>query len=273
MANTIPILVINLDRDTERLDYMRREFARVGLSFERLPGVCGTELPPELKPYFCDSEGAIASPLARGQIGCHASHIKAWMNVAGRDLGPAVLICEDDIKLPDNMPQLLDSLIAAAPPGWDIIRLSSPAKRSVYPVAALVDGYRLARFSRITVNAGAYLISRAGAEKMIRPGLRKNPLDVTISRPWVFGMDAYGVIPRIIIQNTDFESAIDRLGSRNDVRKRRTRVMRLQRRIRKIPTKVRRGVYNLKTMGPRHWLICLFQNARYGITGRKFEWS
>jgi glycosyl transferase family 25 len=269
----IPILVINLDRDRDRLEYMRNQFDRIGMSFERLPAVHGVNLPPVLRPFFCDLGDTIVSPLMPGQIGCHASHLLAWMTIVERDLGPAVLICEDDVVLPADLPQLLESLITTAPEGWDIIRLSTLMKKSVAPVAKLYGGFRLVRYWRITVNAGAYLISRKGAAKMIRPGIRKNPLDVTISRPWVFGTDCYGVIPRPIVQEFSFSSSIDRLGSRNDVRKRRSRFRRFLRRLGKIPTKIRRGLYNFRTMGTADWLSCVYQNALHKATGRPYKWS
>ncbi|MBN2224365.1 MAG: glycosyltransferase family 25 protein [Deltaproteobacteria bacterium] len=272
VANPIPIFVINLDRDPERLDYMRREFARVGLSFERLPGIYGTDLPLALQSYFCDSEGTVISPLRVGEIGCYASHLTAWNYIVDRDLTSGALVCEDDIKLPDAMPRLLERLIAQAPPGWDIIRLSSYTKKSISPVARLCGGYRLVRYWKISVLAGAYLISRSGAEKMLRPGLRTNPIDVDISRPWLFGIDSYGVVPTPISQNTE-QSTIDTMEDRQHARRNRTRLRRLRDKTRSLPTKVRRGVYNLKSMGPADWLACLVQNARHKITGRRFDWS
>lgn len=272
----IPIFVINLNRDPDRLACMLREFERVGLTFERLPGIYGTDLPPALYPYFCDSEGALASPLRRGEIGCYASHLTAWRNIVSRDLAPGALICEDDIILPDDMPDLVDSLIEAAPSGWDIIRLSSRNKKAVSVVAELHGGYRLVRCWKISVNAGSYLISRTGAEKMLRPVLRQNPIDVDISRPWLFGMNTYGVVPRPIIQNNILDksvSTIDKIDNRAITRAKRTKLQRLLRKIGKIPTRIRHAVYNLETMGAASFLICLFQNFEHKITGRKFEWS
>jgi glycosyl transferase family 25 len=272
VPNKAPIFVINLDRDPDRLVDMQREFARVGLSFERIPAILGTDLPPDSRPYFFDAAGSVASPLRKGEIGCYASHLKTWKQIADREQLPAALVCEDDIRLPDDMPELLDRIIASAPKGWDIIRLSSNSKRPVSFVMPLINGYQLVRYWKISVLAGAYLISRAGAEKMLRPGLRNNPIDVDISRPWLFGMDAYGVVPTPVIQNIA-ESTIDKLDDREKLRRRRTRTKRVLRRMGKLPVKIRHGIYNLETMGPIDWVVCLFLNARRKITGRHFDWS
>jgi glycosyl transferase family 25 len=272
VLNKIPIFVINLDRDPDRLVDMRREFSRVGLSFERISGILGTDLPPNLRPFFFDAAGSVASPLRKGEIGCYASHIKTWMHFADKDQSSASLVCEDDIRLPDDMPELLGRIIASAPKGWDIIRLSSNSKRPVSFVMPLVNEYQLVRYWKISVLAGAYLISRAGARKMLRAGLRKNPIDVDISRPWLFGLDAYGVVPTPIIQNIA-ESTIDKLDDREKVRKRRTQVKRILRRMGNLPIKIRHSIYNLETMGPIDWTICLFLNTRRKITGHQFDWS
>jgi len=263
MPSKIPIFLINLDRDSDRLERMRREFYRVGLSFERLPAISGTDLPPAQKPYFCDSNGAIASTgLRRGEIGCYASHLSVWRQIVDRNLGPAVLVCEDDLTLPDNSAELLDSLIPAAPKGWDIIRLSSFPRKAVSHVARLAGDYQLVRYWKIPVLTGAYLVSRNGAEKLLRPGLRTDPVDVEVSRPWLFGIDAYGVVPTPIIQNID-KSTIDIMDDRNHVHRNRAQLKRLHDKTRNFPRKVRRWWYNLRTMGPIDFISCLVENARY----------
>jgi glycosyl transferase family 25 len=262
MPPEITIFVINLDRDSDRLKRMCREFDRVGLSFERLPGVYGTDLPPDLKPYFCDSGGAIVSTaLRRGEIGCYASHLSAWSRIVERG-EPAALICEDDLRLPDNMAGLLESIVSAAPRGWDVIRLSSFPKKSVSHVAPLADGYRLVRYWKIPTLTGAYMVSRKGAEKLLRPGVRSEAVDVEMSRPWLFGIDAYGVDPTPVIQNID-RSMIDLMDNRNHVRRNRTPLMRLRDKTRSFPHKVGRAWYNLRTMGPIKVISCLVENARH----------
>jgi glycosyl transferase family 25 len=266
MSPDFPILVINLDRDPDRLEHMQREFGRVGLPFERIPGIYGTDLTPDLRPYFCHPGGPrIASSLTRGEIGCYAGHISAWRAVVERDIRPGALVCEDDIVIPDSFPSLLGSIVETAPKGWDIIRLSSSTRKPVSPVAPLTDGYRLIRYWKIPWLAGAYLISPAGAEKLLRPFLRNNGLDEDISMPWVFGLDAYGVVPMPVQQNIG-QSTIDEMEQRQfeyrHMMRKRSRFMRLHYKIQKFPLNVRHTIYNLSTMGLRNWVSCLSQRMR-----------
>src|SRR5262245_23908593 len=112
----IPALVINLDRSTDRLAHVRAEFARVGMGFERVAAVDGTNLPASLQPYFCNAAGELISKLRPGEIGCYASHLAIWQRVAVSDT--PTLVCEDDITLPDGFRALVNATLAAAPAGW-----------------------------------------------------------------------------------------------------------------------------------------------------------
>jgi len=213
----VPVLLINLDRSTDRLARMRTEFAGAGLAFERFPAIDGTDLPPSVRPYFCDASGRIVSPLRAGEIGCYASHLAIWQRIAEGCYGSAALVCEDDIGLPEALQPLLALLLRATPRGWDVVRLSSDTNRPVAAVAGLGGGRSLIRYWRAPLLAGAYLVSRAGAGKLLRPGVRHQPVDVDLARPWLFGLDAYGVAPAPIAQHAA-HSTIEGMGGREPMR-------------------------------------------------------
>lgn len=240
MPISVPAIVISLDRSPDRLAHMEREFARVGMAFERFAGVDGLALPESVKPYFCDASGSIVSPLRPGEIGTYASHLAVWQRIAAGSYGPAALVCEDDISLPLDLAQLLDRL-SRARGGWDIMRLSSPTTRSVAVLAHLGNGRQLIRYWNIPPLAGAYMISRAGAGKLLKPGLRIRAVDNDMAHPWLFGLDAYGVLPPPVLQDTDASSSIaEQMGGRSSPRTR----------------KAGRFLYNLRTMGLARWLKC-----------------
>ena len=122
----------------------------------------GPNVPQELQPYFQDCD------LLRGEIGCYASHLALWHLVAKQDQ-PA-LICEDDVLLADDLGALLRDLLAALPRDWDVVRLLSVPKRGVMRIEARLPGERYpVQYSREPTNAGAALISPAGARKLIEP--------------------------------------------------------------------------------------------------------
>jgi glycosyl transferase, family 25 len=247
----IPTLLINLDRSTDRLAQMQREFQRVGLAFERFPGVNGTDLPPSIRPYFCNAAGRIVSPLQPGEIGCYASHLSVWQRVAAGTHGAVVLVCEDDIVLPDDLASLIDAAVAVAPEGWDMIRLSSPSAHPMLTVAPLEGERRLVRYWREPAFAGAYLVSRRGAGKLLKTGTRRKPVDIDIARPWAFGIELYGVSPVPVLQ-PEVPSPTEDMGGRAHRLHRRNRIFR-----RPSFNKIGRLAYNLQTFGWRQWLAYL----------------
>ena len=212
----LTVFLINLDRSVDRLRLMQDGLAGAKLPFERVPGIPGTALPPWLRPYFYDCEGFLRSPLAPGEIGCHAAHMCVYQRVAAwAGDGPRVaLVLEDDLILPDNLRETLSAILDAGPVNWDIVRLSSIPKRAYVPIADLNGGARLVRYSKIPNYAGAYLITAAGARKLMRAGLRTLPIDEYLRRPWLNGLETYGVVPPPVTQKS-FKSNIDEFGDRS----------------------------------------------------------
>jgi glycosyl transferase family 25 len=248
----VPVILINLDRSVDRLARMRAEFDRAGLVFERFPALNGTDSPPSVRPYFCDAAGKIVCRLGAGEIGCYASHLAIWQRIAEGRYGSAALVCEDDIALPDDIAALLDKVLCVAPSGWDIVRLSNATNRPVAPIAPLGPGRTLIRYWRTPLLSGAYLMSRTGATKLLRPGIRYQPVDQDLARPWLFDLDAYGVCPAPISQDAA-DSVIDGMGGREHRAMHRTRLSRSA-------EHASRLAYNLKTMGLRGWLGCSAAN-------------
>jgi glycosyl transferase, family 25 len=258
MQQTVPAVVINLDRSSDRLAHMTAEFSRVGMSFERFPAVDGTALPESVKSFFCDASGAIVSPLRPGEIGCYASHLTLWQRVAAGSFGDVILVCEDDMVLPDDFASLVGTLIAAAPRGWDLIRLSPRTKRAVALVRRIDSTRHLVRYSRQPGSSAAYLLSRGGARKLLAPGPRSNPLDQDFKRPWAFGIDSYGVWPPLP-EKADVRSNIDERGGRARSARRWRSLM--------LGDVLNKPLYPLRTLGLWSWAQCMWRNAtsRFGV--------
>jgi glycosyl transferase family 25 len=216
-------VVINLERDKARLAAVSAEFGRHGMTFERFAAVEGLTVPDALRGYFFDAEGEPAGTLTRGEIGCYASHLSLWQRVASGQYPDVTLICEDDIRLPDNFLAVLETALGAAPADWpadwDVIRLSAPSKRTIWPVRQICDGHRLVHYSKIPTLLGAYLISRRGAQKLLKPGLRTRPVDLDMARPWEIDLNLYGVDPAPVYQSTKNASSIDAVEKRHYARR------------------------------------------------------
>lgn len=194
--------VINLDRSPDRLRFMIEQSDRLGFAFERVSGVDGAaNVPRQMRDQFLNS------PLTSGEIGCYASHLLCAEMIVRRDM-PCAIILEDDVTLESGFKLAAVAAAEAAPDGWDYIHLSSHFKRSVVRVCGLGFGRTLVRHTRLPVNTAAYLLSRSGAEKWLRPRPRVRPNDMDIRYGWLDDLDIYGVYPSPASQQDNFESDI-----------------------------------------------------------------
>lgn len=189
------------------------------MAFERFRAIEGLAVPAPLRRYFFGGDGRQAPTLTKGEIGCYASHLSLWRRVASGQYPAVTLICEDDIRLPENFDAVLDAALRAAPEGWDVIRLSAPSRRTIWPVRQICEGHRLVHYSKVPTLLGAYLISRRGARKLLRPGLRTRPVDLDMARPWEIDLNVYGVDPAPVYQLTSNPSSIDAVEKRHHPRR------------------------------------------------------
>jgi len=79
------VLLINLDRATDRLERMRRVFGEAGIEFERVSGVDGSQLSAE-ELERCQPQPGYFGWLAKGELGCFLSYRLCWKRIAE---GPA----------------------------------------------------------------------------------------------------------------------------------------------------------------------------------------
>lgn len=209
-------LVINLDRDADRLDYMAGELAKCGFTLERIPAFLGTAIPEDLKPYFLNQRGEIDSAMNKGEIGCYASHLYAMQQILAQENDEPVCIMEDDLSFADNFVHLPE-LVADLPSDWEFLRVSNPAK-SYYDVIRKWQGIgALVRYWRVPNTAGAYVMNKQGARKFLSYQiLRKRPIDEDMRRPWEHQLETYGILPSPTTNNI-FDSSIDAIGGDRSV--------------------------------------------------------
>ncbi|MFA5901327.1 MAG: glycosyltransferase family 25 protein [Hyphomicrobium sp.] len=241
--------VINLDRDKDRLAHMTAEANRIGLALERFTALDGCHLSADLRGQFYGDDGRLHEPaMTPGEVGCYASHLSVLKLVAGGK-SEAALIFEDDVQMLDGLAPSIAAAMAVAP-GWDIIRLSNATKSVALSVAPLGGGRELVKYWTVPNSAGAYLISRAGAEKFLRAYERRTlPIDEDLRRPWRSGMNTYGILPPPVVPDVCMVSSICSMG-----------------RPRRVPARSRfkdaapardflaSWSYRLKTFGP--WAFC-----------------
>jgi len=183
---SLPIVFINLDRDAERRTRLLAELQQIDMPSERFPAVWWADVPPEqASRWYSDDLNArqYYKPLRNGEKGCYASHIGAWQQLLASD-APALVVLEDDVRL---TPQFADAVnaIAALQEPWDMVKLLGRDREKVRSQRPLVPGTALVEYSRVPSMTAGYVVSRAGAAKLLahrQPFGR--PIDVDLRFWW-----------------------------------------------------------------------------------------
>ena len=183
---TLPLVFINLDKDSERRTRIEGQLAHLGLPGERLPAVWWKHLPPAEQSLLYSAErnhGLYYQPLVDGEKGCYASHIQAWRQLLASD-APALVVLEDDVRLTPQFPDEVNAIAALQEP-WDMVKLLGRDREKVRSQRPLVPGTALVDYSRVPSMTAGYVVSRAGAAKLLahrQPFGR--PIDVDLRFWW-----------------------------------------------------------------------------------------
>jgi glycosyl transferase, family 25 len=241
---------INLDPERERRRLIEAQLSEAGIPGERIQAVDGSQpLPTDLAPYF--SPKHLMDP---GALGCYASHIKAWRQLIFHGL-PYALVLEDDAIIDLSLADILNEVLEALPKGWDMIHLGTRPDRAVCPIAELTAG-KLVQYSRVPPGTVAYLLSWAGAQKMLLAEPRVWPIDTDTRRPWVFGLDVYGLDAAPIQHNWTMPSTIRARGPKRRTPRRGLNAVSVN------PIRNTKGfLFNWRRLGPLRWCRCLIVNA------------
>ena len=159
-------LVINLDSSTDRLESVRREFAGIGLTFDRFPAVRRDDLTDELvqqvaKPHLHGYHWS------RSEIACFLSHRECW-KIAASSGEDYTAIFEDDIHLaPDSAPFLRDA--SWIPRGIEIIKLETWFQGVRLGLRkSRIGDHTLSELHSMHWGSAGYIVSAWAAESLLR---------------------------------------------------------------------------------------------------------
>mgnify|MGYP001766633164 CR=1 FL=1 len=250
-------VLLNLDRDADRLRWMETQLAAAGVAYERQSAVLGKNLPDSLRSYFPDAPPPFVRPLRIGEIGCYASHLLIMQRIAAGELGPVVLVLEDDLRVSTDLAAIIRDILSRLPADWDLVRLSNPPKRATKTVATLADGRELIRYSKIPNSTGAFLVSAAGARKLLKPAPRVLPADEDMRRHWRYGLQEYGVVPAPVQPDILDASTIEALQPKT------AHQAAMPAALRKVEFShlFARPAANIRDLGFGGWLGCLMRNG------------
>jgi glycosyl transferase, family 25 len=173
---TTKTYMINLDKDQHEFPKMEKEFAKLGIQVDRLSGVYGKGLSKEyidsiVHPYALHTINTeVFTPwdvVSLGAVGCSLSHVKAWQTLVDSD-EKLIHVLEDD-ALPtsdvEKMNQFIND-VEKIDPEWDVIYLGYFGFKMFNPDRKLP--YGVLRIKSAMPGAQSYLISKAGARKLLQ---------------------------------------------------------------------------------------------------------
>ena len=193
------IYVINLDRDTERMDSIRANLEGLGLPFERLSAVMGKDVPEWEKLVDMSAyawRNRLDAPRA-GEVGCTLSHLKAMETFLRTD-APWCVILEDDVEVLPACADVLRSL--AEKDDWDLVKLFNFHSGLPVKKRALAGGHHLVVHLTRTTSAAAYVVNRRAAETLLR-SMRpiSEQVDHAHDQPWETGLRTRGIRPLPVV--------------------------------------------------------------------------
>lgn len=126
------IFLINLDRRPDRLEQVKTQLAQLGLEFQRISAVDGSQLPADY-PLLNKARFLLEQkkPAVMGEIGCAESHRLIWKQMITNNL-PFALVLEDDITLSPKLTEFLNTKTYEA---YDFVNLSSVEPYHLDPTA------------------------------------------------------------------------------------------------------------------------------------------
>ena len=171
------VYVINLARRKERMAFMERQFASLGLAFERIDAVDGERLTPVERQkaisgfrWWC----AKGYKARAGEIGCALSHRMALAKIVEAGL-PCACIMEDDVTLGEGFCGALESAERFVTSEADArVVIMTPCE------AAKGDGFVRIHWAQ---SCGCYVVTQEAAKRLLSV---TSPLTSTIDdwRRW-----------------------------------------------------------------------------------------
>jgi len=116
-----------------------------------------------------------------GAVGASLSHIKAW-NFLQNSSAPALIVFEDDAKLPVNFKERIKTVLADLPADWDIVTFSNTRFQGGITGCSPIEGSVWSSCTSL-MGAHAYMISRRGAQLLLA---RAYPIEMHVDAYMAF---------------------------------------------------------------------------------------
>lgn len=194
------IVVINLERASDRRANLAREFAAVGLPYELKTAVDGRGLSPDqLAQVDRDGRRRLGlRPQDNGSIACWLSHREVMEDIVAN--GPEMAaVFEDDARLTPSLPAVLDAL-EDKPFSFDVVSLyRGHPRRAFIPCVSLTEDCAAGRVRYSDTGTVGYVITRDAAGHFLRNTPRMVlAIDHALFRFWASGLNTFYVDPPVV---------------------------------------------------------------------------
>jgi glycosyl transferase, family 25 len=204
MTSLPPFWVISLEAAHNRREFVAQGFANVGLGFEKIDAIDGTQLTDEDRHRYSRWRSLfhVGRGLTAGEVGCALSHLEAYRRMVETEI-PELVILEDDVQPTRDLLALLGAA-DSFPSDADVVNFD-PLFRSGGPTPVgfpLLDGkYRVCRYRRNPYGAACYRIQLGAARKLLDVGYPvRMTADDLIFRRRPAGIRWYGVEPTAVVR-------------------------------------------------------------------------
>jgi GR25 family glycosyltransferase involved in LPS biosynthesis len=170
------IIVINLERRTDRLEQFDKEAKRIGFEYEVHPAMDGKFLGMD--------------PIVAGRL----SHIEVLRKIKPDE---KVLICEDDALFREDFNEAFDEYMTDLPKNWDIFYLGA-IKNETRPV----NKHWVRQI--VSTGAQAYCVNPAKVDLFIQIAREFEQWIDVAYRLWADRTNAYIAHPNLVIQQDGY---------------------------------------------------------------------
>lgn len=212
MRDFPPVFVISLIEATKRRERMTKILSDLNISFEFIDAIDGRKFGMSSHPNYNRAKRLkyFGRELKGGELGCTLSHKVAYQKMLAENIDQAIIF-EDDVVLYDGFIDTIQAIQDCDVP-YDMVRFMGRDKvlnAKQRKISQLTNDVALTRFCATPGGTYAYLITQAGAQKLI-PHLEQTayPIDALVGRSWETKLNWLTVNKRLASVDYDLGSYI-----------------------------------------------------------------
>ena len=165
-TNMKNIFWINLKKDTDRREFMEREFLKIEKNFKAFRFEALSPSTLEKDRYICSSESSHKS--SEEEICCMSSHVDL-IKLAFGNLKDEIYVMEDDMVIKADSFKKLDEVMKTAPTDWEVLQLHHirlDCRRKQLSYDGIING-NWVPWRRGYYSTGFYVIRKSALAKFL----------------------------------------------------------------------------------------------------------